>query len=323
MTDHPSCRGHGARVAFAAALTVLLALGAARGADLRTRNGTVYTNATIVRVDADGVDIRHAGGICKIPVRLLDPLPPEIEVMHRAAVQEEDRRRQADQEARARLADLERQVQDLRRELGEYRDFTVRRKLDPAAVPGIAFATNSRVYEIVFDDRKPAVVECMATRFVDTGRAALWMQPRGSALVDLATGFDATVPVFVESPPERVVELDRLLAQLPCRACAASGKCAGCAGTGVVACPACRGTGRGVQVTTETPCPRCRGKGHYASALGVYIPCTQCGKTGVLKQTKIPPCPDCGGRGRIVCPRCQGARACPACQGRGRGSETH
>lgn len=355
-------RGRGALAPF---LAFALAIGTATAGDLVARNGTVYTNATMLRADLGGITIRHAGGICRVAVDAFEKLPPEIAAQLESARADAGRRRQdaADAEARqrqaeealkARIADLqarkaavEARLAEAKAQLGEGRSFAVIRKLDAARFPDLHVAPESRLYEIKFDDRTPAFLECTATRFVEAGQQRLWMKPKGSVQADLASGFDAVVAVYLETPPDQVAALDdaareiapidaelrgieadrqadaaRRLAAMPCRACAASGKCAACAGTGVVRCPDCLATGRGAQTMEEKPCPTCHGTGQTVSALGVALPCTKCAHTGRLKASVTPLCSRCEGHGKILCPRCNGTRVCPECQGRGRGAAT-
>lgn len=109
----------------------------------------------------------------------------------------------------------------------------------------------------------------------------------------------------------------RILNETPCAVCGGTGLCKQCGGRKKIRCQSCSGTGRGHQVQDQTTCPSCKGQGTYVSAFGTRVPCSQCGRSGYIKGSKINPCIKCSGRGYISCPVCSGWGKCKACGGAG------
>lgn len=88
-----------------------------------------------------------------------------------------------------------------------------------------------------------------------------------------------------------------------CPACAGTGACTNCRGTGRETCPDCNGTGW----VTET-CPLCLGTGQYNGQV-----CPTCNGTTTIRAE----CPTCNGATTISCRDCSGSGRCRNCNGTG------
>lgn len=257
-------------------------LATAAAADrVETRAGVVYSNAVALRVDARGLVIRHAGGIATIPVEEIAVLSDGLlERQKQAQAREADRRAMIE----ARRTDARKRWEACRSlydELGERRTFAVLRKLRSADHRADMLSSSNLLYEIHLGDRLPALLETVVTRFVEPGDVTLWIRRRGNILIDLPSGFDAYVPAYIEAAPERVEEFENACADLPCPACAASGRCPVCAGRGISACAPCRAAGKN-KGSALVSCEVCQGR--------LRTSCLRCGGHGK--------CVDCGGRGK-------------------------
>ncbi|MBU4459057.1 MAG: hypothetical protein KJ579_00710 [Verrucomicrobia bacterium] len=248
---------------------------------VETRSGVVYSNAVTLRVDAKGLVIRHAGGIATIPVEEIAVLSDGLLERQKQAQAREADRRVLMEARRAAVRKRWEACRLLYDELGERRTFAVLRKLRSADHRADMQSSSNLLYEINLGDRLPALLETVVTRFVEPGDVTLWIRRQGNILIDLPSGFDAYVPVYLEAEPARVEEFESACAELPCPACAASGRCPACAGRGIAACASCRDTGKN-KGTALGACEACQGRLRTA--------CLRCGGHGR--------CVDCGGRGK-------------------------
>lgn len=287
---------------------------AASNLTIRTTDGTVLSNARIMRISLQGITISHSGGVSTYLPDQLEGVPLEITEKFTAA-----------KKSAARLqADIEKgrlQINALRQRIGKLTPFFVKRKLKHKDFPSVADSPLHDLYEILIQGRELAILETRTTEFFSHGQATLFLIPKTEIAVELATGFTRVIPVFLEANPKDIKELQYLLAEMPCAECKATGRCPKCLGQKVVRCKTCLGTGRGNQYQKKVKCPSCHGAGFYISRFQSRVGCTQCSRSGYLNNTEIPPCAHCEGRSVLICPKCSGTGLCPACQGKGKGAK--
>lgn len=116
-----------------------------------------------------------------------------------------------------------------------------------------------------------------------------------------------------------------------CPDCNGTGKCLNCSGKGELLCKVCGGNGRyrattncsrcgGIQFRSGPKCHWCNSTGRINGArcghCGGLGHCSKCGGSGVQYQTIT--CKKCGGKGEVVCNKCNGAGKCKTCGGKGK-----
>lgn len=136
-------------------LAASLCSNSAHAEDLKTQSGRVYRNATISRVDGDGVVIQHKFGIVKVPFQNIAAESREAFNPQKAAELAEKTRREEEDRVRDRESHISQRTHD---ETAEGRRFVMAFEED-AEAEAEAFSTRSH------QDANPRVVSNTAQTF--------------------------------------------------------------------------------------------------------------------------------------------------------------